>query len=172
MAAPTANLNQRLEAAMRKIGAAVERGAEAALVPLADASQNAARKYVSGPGKGRVYTWRGARPGEKPDYFVVVKGRVIPVKRRAKPHTASAPYDPPAVDTGALRRSIEAEPVKSKGQVNLFAGGHEAPYALYLELGTQNMLARPFMASSQFAHSRALADAVADAVARELRKLG
>ena len=69
------------------------------------------------PGSGEVYT-RGSRS-----------------------HRASAPGQPPAIDTGNLINSIEVGDV-TPTQATLGVG---AEYAEYLEFGTSRMEARPFL---------------------------
>lgn len=58
-------------------------------------------------------------------------------------HTASAPGDPPAPDTGRLRNSVQTEvfrgPSDVVGQVSI-----NTEYAAFLELGTERMAPRPF----------------------------
>lgn len=59
-------------------------------------------------------------------------------------HQASAPGDPPAIDTGNLVNSIHNEPGKEgemKSVVYI-----DAEYAGYLEYGTTRMAARPYVA--------------------------
>lgn len=69
-------------------------------------------------------------------------GRSYP--RGRKVHIASAPGEPPAVDTGQLRASIthlvEVEFLKYVGHV-----GSNLDKATHLEFGTKNMAARPFL---------------------------
>ncbi len=62
-------------------------------------------------------------------------------------HTASAPGEPPASDTGFLANSIIAEVQSSRGITNEVIGmvRAQSPYAAHLEFGTQNMAARPFL---------------------------
>lgn len=63
-----------------------------------------------------------------------------PVKRR-RYHRASAPGEPPAVDTGNLINSIRSQfPTKLKGVLNIGAA-----YASFLEFGTRKMKARPYV---------------------------
>lgn len=49
-----------------------------------------------------------------------------------------------AVDTGALRDSIHADGEDGSGQRTVQAGGADAPYAPFVEYGTQHMAAQPF----------------------------
>lgn len=83
------------------------------------------------PGQGRTYT----------HYMAMVNGRLVPVRKRDKPHRASAPGDTPAVDSARLRQSIGVQKV-GEGHYRV---GTNVKYALYLEFGTRGMAARPFM---------------------------
>lgn len=56
-------------------------------------------------------------------------------------HRASAPGEAPANLTGTLRRSIDFE---VRGSMNMTFGAN-APYAKYLEDGTEKMKARPYL---------------------------
>lgn len=62
---------------------------------------------------------------------------------RAAPHTASAPGEPPASDTGFLMSSIRH--VIAVDETVYASIGSDLEYALYLELGTRYMEPRPFM---------------------------
>lgn len=84
-------------------------------------------------GRGRVYTTY---------FYTDPAGNVRPVGRRAKPHRASAPGDPPAPDTGALLGSIFT--VQSNGGLTRRVGVRQR-YGVYLEFGTTRMQKRPFM---------------------------
>lgn len=57
-------------------------------------------------------------------------------------HRASAPGDPPATDTGFLVNSIQAE-LNGPGDIGTIEVG--ALYGAFLEVGTGDMAARPFM---------------------------
>lgn len=58
-------------------------------------------------------------------------------------HTASAPGEPPAPDTGRLRNAVQTEvyrsPTAVTGEVSI-----NTEYAAALELGTERMAPRPF----------------------------
>lgn len=54
----------------------------------------------------------------------------------------SAPGNPPAVDTGNLRRSIQVKQDTANGDVQV---GSNIDYARYLEYGTSKMAARPWL---------------------------
>lgn len=94
---------------------------------------------LSTPGQGEVYT----------TYFFTYKGRVIPGKARMIPHRASAPFDPPAVDTGALRSSYgyEVKRTASGGDLTIGTGSDYAPL---LEYGTSKMVMRPHLRPVMF----------------------
>ena len=96
------------------------------------------------PKTGYTYRWRACNPGEAPDYFVTIKGRRIPVKERWKPHIASSPGNPPAVDTGNLKQSIIMD-ARLPGEVEVGSTITEPPYPVYLEKGTSQMAARPWL---------------------------
>lgn len=88
---------------------------------------------LSRPGTGRVY-WAG-------------KGRT---------HQASAPGEPPAPDTGELRRRIFTEVQRGPREVRgLITANTE--YAAALELGTERMAARPFLSRLVRDYGRRLA---------------
>lgn len=62
-------------------------------------------------------------------------------QRGGKAHQASAPGEPPAIDTGNLVNSVFSEK-SGPGQAVV---GASAEYAEYLEFGTSKMAARPFL---------------------------
>ena len=59
-------------------------------------------------------------------------------------HTASAPGQPPATDTGFLVQNITTE-VRSQGKKVIGEIIASTPYAKALEFGTRKMAARPFL---------------------------
>lgn len=70
-------------------------------------------------------------------------GRSYKVSKSGKPHTASAPGEPPAIDTGALVNSITTEsPSEYVREV-----GTAMEYAQHLEFGTPGgkIAPRPFI---------------------------
>lgn len=106
-------------------------------------------------GRGQAYIMRGLQPGETFDpttdsMAISPLGHLFPVKRRSKPHFASAPGDPPARDTGRLMESVK---VVSLDETNLLAlvgpdpaaFQGQAYYPAYLEFGTRAVAPRPFM---------------------------
>lgn len=66
---------------------------------------------------------------------------------KKKLHYPSMPYNPPAVDTGTLRRSItftvEEDGNKVIGKVGSTI--KSPPYGFYLEFGTSRMIERPWL---------------------------
>lgn len=87
---------------------------------------------LSQPGRGRTYT----------DKFLMVDGRPLPIGgKRDKPHTASAPGDAPAVDSGDLRNSIGVQKMKD----GHYRVGTNKKHGLYMEFGTRKVAARPWM---------------------------
>ncbi len=69
-------------------------------------------------------------------------GRVVMTgKYKDRPHQTSAPGEAPAVDTGQLYASGYSKRI---GRL-AWEAGFSADYAIYLELGTRFMAARPFL---------------------------
>src|SRR5262249_8733772 len=100
---------------------------------------------LTGERHGWLYIWREAKDGETPDSYRRLKKGLIPIKYRSVPHRASAPGEPPALDTGALRKSVEPDVDRANRTVTLYVGGYEAPYAEDLEFGNLYVEPRPFM---------------------------
>ena len=113
------------------------RGTVTGMKKAAIYTQGVARKMIGGTGSGRTYR-RG---------------------KSGKVHTASAPGQPPARDTGILTSSVSYD-VKVKGPVVTGRIGPDVDkikgraktsdpeYGLYLELGTRNMKRRPWLVPS------------------------
>ncbi|EYB67412.1 hypothetical protein DEIPH_ctg041orf0008 [Deinococcus phoenicis] len=90
---------------------------------------------LSQPGRGRTYT----------DKFLMVGGQPLPIGgKRNKPHTASAPGDPPAVDSGDLRNSIGVQKIKD----GHYRVGTNKKHGVYMEFGTRKVAARPWLRPS------------------------
>lgn len=110
----------------------IERGLGIAMIEL----QSELRKMLSKKGGGVGYI--GGRKG---------KGSY---------RTRSAPSQPPAVDTGTLRNSVQSKPqsVAGKGMTSIVLTGlvagvnKDARIPRWLEYGTSRMAARPFIAPS------------------------
>ena len=91
---------------------------------------------LSQPGQGAVYDRY---------FFTDANGTVRPGKKRKKAHRASAPGDPPAVDTGNLRRNRATEVISVGGGVSIGILSVNSEYAEALEFGTEKMAPRPFL---------------------------
>jgi HK97 gp10 family phage protein len=70
-------------------------------------------------------------------------GRIYP--RGKKVHQASAPGEPPAVDTGRLRSSIGHDETQILGETISVRVGTNVDYATPLEYGSYKVKPRPFM---------------------------
>lgn len=107
------------------------------------AVENAQKRLLSQHGTGRIYTTR----------FFTRNGRLYAYGSRP-PHQASAPGQPPAVDTGRLRATISHTVTRDAGGLVAHIGSGANPaipavkYATYLELGTRHMAPRPFLRPS------------------------
>lgn len=75
-------------------------------------------------------------------------------------HRASAPYEAPAVDTGALINSLFV----SRLDWHTVMVGVGAEYGLYLELGTRSMSPRPFLSPAIAAIKQEFEEAIRNAV--------
>ena len=84
-------------------------------------------------------------------------------------HQASAPGEPPAVDTGELLRSIMFDVHKFAVEIGV-AGG--APYAADLEFGNagRRLKPRPFIDPAVEKHKQAIIDKVGDGVFEVIAK--
>jgi HK97 gp10 family phage protein len=76
-------------------------------------------------------------------------------------HTASAPGEPPAVDTGFLRNSIQVDEVTPNEAII----APHTDYAEHVEFGTSRMAARPYMRPALDEHEREIVDAIEATVA-------
>ena len=95
--------------------------------------QTAFTAKLTGPRSGRLYTTF---------FFTDKAGNVRPIGSRA-PHQASAPGEPPAMDTGELlrRMSFSARRLPTGAEVKVKS---MAEYSAFLEFGTSKMRARPY----------------------------
>lgn len=92
------------------------------------------RTRLSIPGKGNVYDTL---------FFTDRQGRVIPFGSRPV-HVASAPGQPPAVDTGTLRASY-GHYARRSAEGGLLIVGTGVEYAKFLEFGTSKIAPRPHL---------------------------
>lgn len=76
-------------------------------------------EHLSRPGTGRIY------------------------RRKGRVHQASAPGEPPAVDTGLLRASVRSSVGRDERGLVATIGTNQK-VGVYLELGTRYMAPRPF----------------------------
>jgi hypothetical protein len=146
----------------KKLGNAIFKAAHRALLMAGLELQGEIQATLSHPGTGRVYL-RGVKTrvvmgkNGKLNAFgrqVEAAGELRNVKNRSVPtaygyHRASAPGEPPAVDTGRLRRSIKTVD-DTKGKNVLIRVGSDVEYAPDLEYGSKarNLLPRPYMRPS------------------------
>lgn len=75
----------------------------------------------------------------------MVRGRVVKVlgEHHSRDEGPSAPGDPPGIDTGMLRKSIEHSIGDDGQSVSI---GTTLDYGRWLEEGTEHMSARPYLA--------------------------
>ncbi len=109
-------------------------------------AQGVAKEMIGGVGSGRLYR-RRRQKGKRGSFAA------------SDFHRASAPGDPPARDTGILANSV-SHTVKVKGLVVSGQVGSDIDkirskdptsdpeYGLFLEMGTKNMAARPWLRPS------------------------
>lgn len=119
---------------------ALDRGLRAA---AQDARSTAVKSIQRGPKTGRTYP--------------PIRGR------RGSPHTASAPGEAPATDTGRLANSIRTA---KDGRSHLV--GTSLEYGLHLEFGTTRMEPRPWLVPAVSEATNRLAARIAEAL-RTLR---
>jgi phage gpG-like protein len=89
-------------------------------------------KLYRAPKSGRIY-----RVGKTPTAAQALRGATF------REHQASAPGEAPAIDTGALRRSVTHKIIKLGWARYKAALGSKLPYAAYLEFGTRFIEPRP-----------------------------
>jgi hypothetical protein len=109
------------------------------VVRIVNSLRNAVQRDLKKAKTGKVYDWRGINPGEKPDFFM---GR-IPAKKRSDEHRASAPGEAPAIDSGEMSSRLFIDP--RKNEIEFGSLSENPPYPLWLEEGTKNMSARPWL---------------------------
>ena len=98
----------------------------------ADTQRIAIRDIKSAPKSGRVYTTY---------FYTNAAGKAIPYGSRP-PHQASAPFEPPADDTGLLAANIN---ITSNNFGFTARVGTPLVYGRYLEFGTSKMRPRPWL---------------------------
>ncbi len=111
-----------------------------------------AKESVSKQGTGRFYA--RSKKGKKIRIAITTGETDRRFKKRGQTgHRASVPGKPPALDFGNLMNSIQSRVTVGaavvKGEV-----GSDIDYALYLEVGTHNMKARPYLRPAVTANKR------------------
>lgn len=101
-------------------------------------------------GAGKTYyIGRSKKTRERVWYKKSAPGRKL--------HIASKPDQPPAIDLGHLRSSIQSK-VQTRGINVIGEVGSDMPYSLYLEVGTRTMAKRPFLMPSVRRNKRKIND--------------
>ena len=93
--------------------------------------------------------------------------------------TRSAPGEPPAVDTGTLRNSVQSKPqyVAGTGMTSIVLAGlvagvnKDARIPRWLEYGTSRMKARPFIAPSLEVIRPSVAGPISDQMQRSIKRM-
>ena len=93
--------------------------------------------------------------------------------------TRSAPGEPPAVDTGTLRNSVQSKPqyIAGTGMTSIVLTGlvagvnKDARIPRWLEYGTSRMKARPFIAPSLKAIRPSVAGTISDQMQRSIKRM-
>jgi len=127
------------------------------------------KEIAQGKKTGGIYLWEAAEEGDE-NIIGFVKGgtgKAFPVKKRDKPHQASAPGEAPATDHGELLRSIAIDQRDMEIEVGVDAG---APYAEWLEEGTAFMEARPFLEPAVIKHEKEIVDDIGEGVFEIVKK--
>jgi HK97 gp10 family phage protein len=151
-------------AALDRFATAVKAGAQLAVARAAVILKAGIQQELSQPGSGRFYARR--KGGGAVAKALNAGGDVGAVgKGVTKVHRASAPGEPPAPDTGTLKRSAFIE---SAGP-NTVRVGVATEYAIPLEYGTPRMAPRPFMRPALDKANAALRGALGDALKAALK---
>jgi len=93
--------------------------------------------------------------------------------------TRSAPGEPPAVDTGTLRNSVQSKPqyIAGTGMTSIVLTGlvagvnKDARIPRWLEYGTSRMKARPFIAPSLAVVRPSVAATISDQMQRSIKRM-
>ena len=133
----------------------IERGLKIAMIEL----QREMRERLSKKGSGAGYF--GGSKGK--GYF----------------RTRSAPGEPPAVDTGTLRNSVQSKPqyIAGTGMTSIVLTGlvagvdKDARIPRWLEYGTSRMKARPFITPSIKAIRPTVAGTIGDQMQRSIKRM-
>ena len=93
--------------------------------------------------------------------------------------TRSAPGEPPSIDTGTLRNSVQSKPqyIAGTGMTSIVLAGlvagvnKDARVPRWLEEGTKYMQARPFIAPSLKAIRPSVAGTISDQMKRSIKRM-
>lgn len=135
--------------ALRQLGERVQKAKREMLVAAGLVLVRQIKVELSTPGTGRRY--KRMRYGISQEIgsrrFLNSRGRYIRASARFRSHVASAPGQPPAVDAGALRGSIDID--ITRGGVRVGTNAQTAPWLEYGTKGPEytggHIAARPFM---------------------------
>jgi len=126
------------------------------------------KSIAHGKKTGHIYLWEAAQKGDTIIGFMTGgAGGTFAIKKRSKPHQASAPGEAPADDHGELLRSIVSDQRGMEVEVGSQAG---APYAGYLEEGTPFMKARPFLTPAVDKHEKEIVNDIGKGVFEIIKK--
>jgi len=100
-------------------------------------------------------------------------------KGKGSYRTRSAPGEPPAVDTGTLRNSVQSKPqyIAGTGMTSIVLTGlvagvnKDARIPRWLEYGTSRMKARPFIAPSLAVVRPSVAATISDQMQRSIKRM-
>lgn len=89
---------------------------------------------------------------------------------KKKLHYPSLPNNPPAVDTGTLRRSITFSVVEEEARIIGRVGSTlmNPPYGFYLEFGTSRMIERPWLRPAISRNKDVIIETLREAVGKVL----
>ena len=93
--------------------------------------------------------------------------------------TRSAPGEPPSIDTGTLRNSVQSKPqyIAGTGMTSIVLAGlvagvnKDARIPRWLEYGTSRMKARPFIAPSLEVIRPSVAGTISDQMKRSIKRM-
>lgn len=98
---------------------------------------------------------------------LMIETRVKELLSLKGPGVRSLPGEPPAVQTGHLRRSVTTV-IEEQGDTIRAKVGPQADYGRHLEFGTSRMAARPFLRPALDEKGDAATQAIRDHIARAL----
>jgi HK97 gp10 family phage protein len=148
--------------AFRKLGKEGRQEAQTAIEEsLQSVRTTAVNSIQRGTKSGRTYTNTFARINGQ----LIITGERVDAPNLSASHTASAPGEAPATDTGTLVSSIKVSTGRMSGEV-----GSKLPYAFFLEYGTLYMDARPFLRPALEANQQYIIDALTRGLQRAIAR--